>query len=139
MMLVLLAVAATAAACDSPTDCGGAPAALLGRWNYLATQTAPSAATVTGILTLEAGCPSFEGSLDGTEQDDHNNSAPVHAVVTGQVLDTASILFDAFIGVAGRRHLGAVAHDSLRGTWVEQSTGGIARSGSFVAAKVVTP
>lgn len=138
-MVVLLALAGAGAACGSPTDCVAAPATLLGRWNYLANQTAPSAATVTGILTLEPGCPSFEGTLDGAEQDDHGNSAPVHAVVTGQVLDSASVLFDAFVGVAGRRHLGSVAHDSIRGTWVEQATGGIARSGSFVAAKELTP
>jgi hypothetical protein len=55
------------------------------------------------------------------------------------MLDTASVVFDAFVGAAGRRHIGTMAHDTIRGTWVEQSTGGISSTGSFVAAKDLTP
>lgn len=140
MVVALVALAAASgAACGSPTDCVAAPAVLLGRWSYSANQTAPTAATLTGVLTLEAGCPTFQGALDGSEQDDRGNIAPVHVVVTGRMLDTASVLFDAFFGAGGRRHLGTIAHDSIHGTWIEQSTGGISSTGSFVAAKEVTP
>jgi len=139
MVAGFLALVASGAACGSPTDCGAAPAPLLGRWTYSANQTAPAAATLTGVLTLEAGCPTFQGALDGSEQDDHGNTAPVHVVVTGRMLDSASVVFDAFFGVGGRRHLGTIAHDSIRGTWIEQSTGGIAGTGSFVAAKELMP
>jgi hypothetical protein len=132
----LLALAVIGAACRSPEDCGAAPAAVVGRWTYSASQSAPSTATVSGILTLQAGCPSFQGSLDGTERDALGNTAPVHVPVAGQMLNATSVQFDAYLGVATRQHLGALANDTIRGTWVDQTSGS---NGSFVAAKELTP
>jgi len=126
-----LVVAAGAVACRSPADCGTPPAKILGNWSYTASQTQPTA-SVNATLALVAGCPSFQGTLDGTQQDGLGNVTPVEVVVTGQMLDTASVVFDAFFGAAGRRHIGTIAHDSIRGTWIDQSS---LTSGSFVAAK----
>jgi hypothetical protein len=131
-----MALALGTSACRSPADCGAAPASLLGRWTYSASQMAPSTASLTGTLTLQAGCPSFQGALDGTQQDGLGNVTHVDGLVTGQLLDTASVVFDAFFGANGRRHLGAIAHDSIRGTWVDQASGS---NGSFVAAKELMP
>lgn len=132
----VLVLAASAAGCSSPTNCGAPPATVLGTWAYSASQTAPSTATLNGTLTLQPGCPSFQGSLDGTQHDDLGNATAVHLVVTGQMLGTASVEFDASFGAAARRHLGTIANDSIRGTWVDQTSGG---NGSFVAVKEVTP
>jgi hypothetical protein len=92
----------------------------------------PSMASLTGTLTLQPGCPSFQGTLSGTQADGLGNVTHVDGLVTGQILDTASFVFDAFFGASGRRHLGTIAHDSIRGTWVDQTSGS---NGSFVAAK----
>jgi hypothetical protein len=52
------------------------------------------------------------------------------------MLSATSVQFDAYLGVATRQHLGSLANDSIRGTWVEQTSGS---NGSFVAAKEMTP
>jgi len=127
----LLALAAGMVAC-SPGDCPPPPATVLGAWTYSATQTAPSMATLGGILTLQPGCPGFQGILDGTQNDGVGLATPVHVVVTGQMLGTTSVDFDA----SGRRHLGTITNDSMRGTWFEQASGG---NGSFLAVKDLTP
>ena len=56
-------------------------------------------------------------------------------VVSGQAPDSADVDFDAFFDVTGRRHLGALVHDTLQGTWAEQSSGGELRSGTFRAVR----
>jgi hypothetical protein len=127
----LLALAAGTLAC-SPGDCPAPPADVLGKWTYMANQTAPSTATLGGVLTLQTGCPGLQGSLDGTENDGFGMSAPFNAIVVGQMIGTAGVDFDA----AGRRHIGTVANDSIHGTWFDQSAGG---SGPFVAVKELTP
>jgi hypothetical protein len=126
-----LAFAASAVGC-SPGDCPAPPATVLGEWTYMASQTAPSKATLGGVLTIQAGCPGLQGSLDGTENDGFGGTAQFHAIVAGQMVGTTGVDFDA----SGRRHLGTIANDSIRGTWFDQSSGG---SGPFVAAKELTP
>jgi hypothetical protein len=50
-------------------------------------------------------------------------------------VDSLTVDFDVFLTTVGRRHVGAVARDSIRGTWVEPLDLGSA-SGSFVAVKI---
>ena len=131
MPAALLVLVAGAVACRLPGDCPPPPAMVLGQWTYTASQTQPIA-TVRGTLTIEAGCPSFQGSLHGTQQDGLGIPVNVDAVVAGQMLNNTSVEFDAYIGVAGRRHLGTIANDSISGTWIDQNSSTI---GSFVAVK----
>ena len=124
-----LLLAAGVVAC-SPGDCPAPPPTVLGKWTYSATQTSPSTATLVGTLTLQPGCPGFQGSLDGTQNDGSGTPLAVHVLVTGQMVGTTSVQFDA----SGRSHLGMIANDSIHGTWVE-----FPNTGSFVAAKELTP
>ena len=133
----VVAVIAGLLACRSPADCVAAPVALLGRWSYSASETT-SPTTINGTLMLEAGCPSFQGTLGGT-QNDAGVVTTVSFLVTGQMLGATAVEFDAASGPAGRRHIGTIANDSIRGTWVDQTPGGISGSGIFVAVKQQTP
>lgn len=118
--------------CASPVDCTSAPPVpLLGAWTYSATQTSPTTASLAGTLDITGQCgSSFTGTLDVTETD-AQGSRPLAGTVIGRALDSASVDFDAFLSAVGRRHIGSIARDSMRGTWVE--TGGA--GGSFVGVK----
>jgi len=136
----VLLVAVGTAACRSPLAGGPPPVALIGQWDYAATQTTPDQATLTGTLTIsQQGGSAFQGSLDVTQRDAQGNVTQLSGVVSGQVLDTASAAFDAFFAATGRHHLGAIAHDSIRGTWVEQTSGSVTSAGSFTAVLKATP
>ena len=136
--LAVSPLVAAALSCALPTaDRGGGPIRvyLLGQWDYTAVQTSPANATLAGVLvvTSQSGT-TISGTLDVTE-----TSGPtvrtLDGVVSGQAPDSADVDFDAFFDVTGRRHLGAVDHDTLGGTWVEQSSGGELRSGTFRAVR----
>ena len=86
----------------------------------------------TLTVTQQSG-PDFQGSLDGTQVDGQGNLTHVAAVISGQVLSATAVEFSAFIGLAGRQHLGTIAGDSVHGAWVEQTSGSVTSSGSFSA------
>lgn len=135
-----LAVAALAAACDQPTAGSAAPPVLLqGLWEYSAVQTSPTGAALEGTLAVtgQSG-PDFEGTLEATEADGQGTVRQLAGPVNGRALDSTTVDFDAFFGFSGRRHLGAVTADTIRGVWVE-SAGGETRSGSFVAVRGTQP
>ena len=137
---LLLALGMAAGACQSPTSGGAAPVMVVGEWGYAATQTSPVPATITGTLTIsQQNGRDFQGSLDATQTDGQGNLTHVSAVVSGQVLDASALEFTAFIGLAGRQHLGTIAGDSVHGAWVEQTSGAVTSSGSFAAALPVGP
>jgi hypothetical protein len=71
--------------------------------------------------------------------DELGQVTPFNVVVAGQMLDSNSVAFDAYFGTAGRHHVGKIVHDSITGIWVDQSAGGAAGAGSFVAAKAGVP
>ena len=135
---VLVPAVAAVFACGSPVNCGAAPTVLLGQWTYSADQNQP-AATLNGTLTIQAGCPNFQGALQGNLVDDVGHVTPFNVMVVGQMLDTTSVVFDAYFGAAGRHHVGKIAHDSITGIWVDQTSGGPSSAGSFIAAKEHTP
>ncbi len=125
-------------ACQSPTAGGGgaAPVSLVGQWSYAATQTSPVVGSITGTLTIsQQSGRDFQGFLDAFEQDGLGNLTHVSGVISGQVLDTSAVTFSAFLGLAGRQHVGTMARDSLKGPWVEQTSGEVTSTGTFVAAR----
>lgn len=127
----LATLAAVLAACESPADEGEAPFSFLGTWDYEATQTAPGAATLTGtlVITQQSG-PAFDGTLDVVETP---GSRSLNGPVSGRVLDSSTVDFDAFLDVTARRHFGTVRGDSVQGNWVEGAGG---PAGSFAAQRV---
>jgi len=123
---------AAAATCESATDGGPAEFSFVGTWNYEATQTTPSASLAgTLSITQQAG-RDFDGSLDVIETDG-SGSRPRNGPVSGRVLDSITVDFDAFLDVTARRHFGTVRGDSVQGNWVEGAGG---PAGSFAAERV---
>ena len=126
-----------AAGCKAPTASQPpSPVDVRGQWAYAATQTSPAQASLSGTLaiTTQSG-PSFGGTLDVVETDAQGQARHLSGIVSGRLLDSASVDFDAFLDVSGRRHLGAVLGDSLHGTWVEQDAGGATNSGAFAGRR----
>jgi hypothetical protein len=129
--LVMIALVA----CKSPVDCSGStPVSVLGSWNYAATQNAPTTASLAGALSITGQCGNtFTGTLDVTETDAQGSRRRT-GTVSGRAVDSGTVTFDVFLTTVGRQHLGSVARDSMRGTWVEPNDVASA-SGSFLAVK----
>jgi hypothetical protein len=134
-----LGVALAAGACRSPAACGPAtPPVLLGSWNYVATQTSPTTASLSGVLQISSQCgQQISGTLDVT-QTDAGGTRRLAGAVGGTSVGSSSVEFDAYLDAAARQHFATVRNDSLVGTWVEQ-TGGSPLSGSFTSAWTSTP
>lgn len=127
-------------ACESPTDVSGSPASVLGTWSYSATQASPTSATLNGtlVITTQTG-PTFSGSFDVVETNAQGAVRRLSGLVSGRAVDSVSVDFDAFVDLVARRHLGTLAGDSIRGTWVEFEPGGGASSGAFRGARSPPP
>jgi hypothetical protein len=117
-------------------DCAtAASVGLIGPWSYTATQTAPVSANLAGTLVFTTQCGSTgTGSLDVTEIDAQGSRRRT-GTLSGRTVDSLTLDFDVFLTTVGRRHVGALARDSIRGTWVEPLDLGTA-TGSFVAVKI---
>lgn len=141
--LALSLGAAAAGSCSSPVECTpDVPITLLGAWNYSAVQSSPSAANLGGTLDITSQCGrDFIGTLDVTETDAVGGTRRLTGTVSGQALDSTSVDFDAFVDTPpmARRHVGTVARDTIRGTWVEPTSGGASASGSFQGVKAPPP
>jgi hypothetical protein len=130
---VALATPLLGAACRAATACAAAtPPVLLGSWTYTATQTSPTTANLNGTLQITSQCGSqIGGTLDVTQTDPGGgNPVRLTGVVSGVLVDTASVDFDAYLTATPRRHDATVRSDSMKsGSWFE--VGG--PSGSFSA------
>jgi hypothetical protein len=124
------------AGCKTPVDCSGLPPVrVLGAWSYSATQSSPTTANLAGALEITGQCGStLSGTLDVTETDAQGSRRRM-GTVSGLAVDSVTVDFDVFLATVGRRHLGRIAGDSIRGTWIEPGDVGTA-SGSFVAVRV---
>ncbi len=125
--------------CRSPAECAPAtPPVLLGTWSYSATQTSPSA-SLTGALQITSQCGlEIGGTLDATQDDGQGHTQRLVGAVSGTLVGSSSVDFDAYLDPTPRRHVGTVRNDSLLGTWVEP-TSGATLSGSFTSAWTSTP
>jgi hypothetical protein len=104
---------------------------LRGTWSYTAVQTAPSAATLTGDLTVSGQSgQSLSGSIDVIE-DAGGQLRRLTGPVSGRALDATTVDFDAFVDGADRRHVGTVRADTVVGEWADFSGGGAGASGTF--------
>ena len=140
--LRIVVVCSVLAACHTPVDCAPPPpppppasANLLGRWSYTATQNAPTPANLFGTLDITTQCgTTLTGSLDVTEVDAQGSRRRT-GTLSGRIVDSVTVDFDVFLTTVGRRHVGALARDSIQGTWVEPLDLGSV-SGSFAAARM---
>jgi hypothetical protein len=122
------------AACVSSTDQGSSTLVVTGAWDYSATQTTPSTASLAGTIIISSQANGvFQGSASVVENDG-GTLTPLSGAVAGQTVNDTTVDFDIFFDANGRRHVASVVRDTMRGSWVE--TGGASPfAGSFLAIR----
>jgi hypothetical protein len=128
----LAAVVVLSIGCSLATEPSGEVADVLGDWQYSGDQTAP-ALTLEGTLSIQnqAG-ENVSGQLSWQESDGGGVIRSVGGPVSGRVIETTDIDFDVLLSGTERRHVGRIIGDTIRGAWVEVSSG---RSGEFLAVR----
>jgi hypothetical protein len=125
-------------ACTSPTEPCATPSRIAGNWSYSATQTSPVTANISGTIRFNGtACGQFTGALDATEVDAYGTTRRLVGDVSGRIVDSTTVQFDAYLGSSARQHIAALRGDSLKGDWLEVTASGA--SGSFAARRIVTP
>lgn len=132
MALVLLAstvsCSSLAGPCEETGDIGG-------EWTYQATQDTPAPATLHGSMVISTRrCADFQGVLDIVEVLPTGESRRVSGPVSGMVLDSTLVRFEAVVGGETREHLARLRADSITGDWIQALTGGTA-SGRFAGRR----
>lgn len=126
------AAATLIAACAATTDPSTDVADLRGTWQYSGEQTAP-ALTMVGSLVIEAQRGDLlTGRISWEEQAVGGGTRVDGGAVTGRVIDRSDVDFDVFLPGGERRHVARLTADTMRGAWVQLSSG---RSGEFVAVR----
>ena len=122
------------AACVTSTDTGSSTLVVTGTWDYSASQTTPTAASLTGTLLISSQTNGiFQGSASVSENDG-GTVTPLSGAIAGQTVNDTTVDFDIFFDANGRRHVASVVRDTMRGSWVE--TGGASTfAGSFMAVR----
>ncbi|HET7790250.1 MAG TPA: hypothetical protein VFK78_05570 [Gemmatimonadales bacterium] len=126
---------AIAGACSSPTDSGPPPVSLIGTWDYTGQQTSPPD-SIAGTFTVSSQSGhSLTGSVNLTDYQSGGGTMNLSGPVTGNVADSVSVSFDAFVGAPGttRHHMATKKADTLSGTWLDVTSGGPGASGTFRA------
>jgi len=106
---------------------------LNGTWTYTGVQTSPTRENLTGTLTIsrESGT-SFQGRLDLVATNTQTGQSTVlGGLVSGAESDGRVIDFDADLESAPWRHVGQAVADTIAGTWVGTSSGGVTATGTF--------
>lgn len=134
----LAAIAATLAvsACSLATEPPGEVADIRGTWHYSGDQAAP-ALTLDGTLLISMQTDDVvSGQLSWQEQAAGGGVQNDGGPVSGRVIGDSDVDFDVLRSGSERRHVGRITADTIRGAWVELSSG---RSGTFVAIKQAAP
>ena len=122
-------------ACVTSTDTGSSRLVVTGDWDYSATQTSPTTASISGTLIVNSQSNGiFQGSASGS-QNDGGTVTPLSGPIAGQTVNDTTVDFDIFFNSDpnGRRHVAAVVRDTMRGSWVEN--GGAGPYGTFTAIR----
>ncbi len=126
------------AGCLSPTGSCTPARSLQGRWRYEATQSTPVPATLSGTLDIRTqACTDFQGALDVLETSVAGQRR-LGGPVTGSVVGSGEVTFELTFADGDRVHLVHFDGDSLRGTWVEVTSGESA-TGTVVARPEAQP
>jgi len=122
------------AGCVTSTDTGSSTLMVTGDWDYTASQTSPTAASITGTLIISSQSNGiFQGSANASENDG-GTITPLSGTIAGQTVNDTTVDFDIFFDPNGRRHVAAVVRDTMRGSWVETG-GATTMAGSFMAVR----
>jgi hypothetical protein len=131
--LLLVAISLASTACLKSTEPQPSLLQLNGTWNYVGVQTSPTRENLSGTLTIsrESGT-SFQGRLDLVATNTQSGQSTVlGGLVSGAESDGSVIDFDADLESTPRRHVGQVVADTISGTWVGTSSGGVVATGTF--------
>lgn len=131
--LLLVAISLASTACLKSTEPQPSLLQLNGTWNYVGVQTSPTRENLSGTLTIsrESGT-SFQGRLDLVATNTQSGQSTVlGGLVSGAESDGSVIDFDADLESTPRRHVGQVVADTISGTWVGASSGGVVATGTF--------
>lgn len=121
-----------AAGCSFATGPSGAVADVRGTWHYSGDQSAP-ALTLNGTLIINGQTDDLvSGQISWQEQEVGGGTRTDGGPVSGRVIETTDIDFDVLRSGTERRHVGRITADTIRGAWIEISSG---RSGNFLAVK----
>ena len=114
---------------------GNAPVA--GTWRYTGQQTTGTTATLTGTMTFTSqSLVAYGGSLDVLETIAGGPQRRLAGPITGRIVNGVSLDFDITLGAQHRQHIGALAADTISGTWFEMgANGGVSAGGSFRAVR----
>lgn len=125
------------AACSAPTDAPIALVSVKGTWSYVSNESGRATSSAGTLVLSQDSTVRFSGTLDADETDDRGQLHRVLAVVSGRTIDASLVDFDVVVDpTVTRRHTGSARGDSLTGSWVEVSAGGIAASGTFRAHRI---
>ncbi len=103
-----------------------------GTWHYSGDQAAP-ALTLDGTLIISSQAQDVvSGQVSWTEQEVGGGTRVDGGPVSGRVIERSDIDFDVLRAGTERRHVGRITGDTIRGAWVELTSG---RSGNFLAVK----
>lgn len=126
-------VLVVATACSFATGPSGAVADVRGTWHYSGDQAAP-ALTLDGTMIINSQALDLvSGQVSWTEQEVGGGTRVDGGPVSGRVIEQSDVDFDVLRSGTERRHVGRITGDTIRGAWVELSSG---RSGNFLAVKL---
>jgi hypothetical protein len=122
--LPLLVAAITASACSNPVSTCSQSNVVSGQWTYSATRESPVAGTITGTLVLQSmNCVDVQGVIDVVEVLTTGETQHLAGPVSGTVVDSTVVRFEAVLGGGSREHFARLSGDSLSGTWIETAVG----------------
>jgi hypothetical protein len=122
--MILAAAALAGAACSNPAATCEQGNQAAGQWAYRATRESPVPGTITGTLVLQStNCVDLQGVIDVVEVLSTGETQHLAGPVSGTVVDSTLVRFEATIGGATREHFARLWGDSLSGTWVETAVG----------------
>jgi len=110
--------------CSSPTASCDEGHPVLGEWSYHATRESGVQGTISGSLVMESrNCSDLHGVIDVVEVLATGQSRRVAGPVSGTMVDSTLVRFEALLDGGSREHFARIRGDSIAGNWVETSSG----------------
>lgn len=130
---LLLGSILLATGCGSDKIQCGTPVDFAGNWTYSGLQSAPTAATLSGTMSITStGTCTFDGHVSITVDDGGGTPTMLDGGISGVFLNDSTVDFTAQLG-GERRHLGTVRADTVAGSWSSTGPGGA--NGTFRAER----
>ena len=124
LAVVSLALTLAASACENATATCDTSNAVAGQWSYRATRESPVPGTITGTLVLQSmNCVDLQGVIDVVEVLTTGETQHLAGPVSGTLVDSTLVRFEATLGGGSREHFARLSGDSLSGTWIETAAG----------------